>query len=282
MRLSSIVRWMAPAAALATSGCLATQNDLRVLQADLASYRSESARADSAQRLQLEQILASVRGVDDTLRVASARLGKLQSDASQSAYSTNEQLLQIQELTGQSQRRLQELRASLEQRAVPGAAPAAAPAGLSAPGTVGAPGTTAPPPVGTAPAATAPAAPGPNQLYQLSLDQLRRGSNAAARTGFLDLLRQYPASDVAGEAQFYVAESYAAENSRAAADSAYVLTYMKYPTTSRAATALYKHALALDGAGRAADARAALDEVVKRYPRSDEAELARERLRAER
>jgi TolA-binding protein len=59
-----------------------------------------------------------------------------------------------------------------------------------------------------------------------------------------------------------------------------VLVTTRYPQSSRAPTALYKHALILLQAGRTAEGRDALDQVVRKYPRSDEAELARERLRA--
>ena len=179
----------------------------------------------------------------------------------------NQQLLQIQELTGQSQRRLQELRSSLEARqqdAPAGAVPV--------------------PPAGTrrdsaaVPAPTA-GAPGPNQLFQSSLDQLRRGSPASARRGFEELLRLYPTSDVAADAQFYLAESWAAEGNTAAADTAYATVVTKHAQSPRAPTALYKRALLLQQRGNIALARTALNDLIRLYPRSDEAQLARDRLR---
>jgi TolA-binding protein len=42
---------------------------------------------------------------------------------------------------------------------------------------------------------------------------------------------------------------------------------------------LYKRALILKSAGQHAAARAALERIVREYPRSDEAALAREQLR---
>jgi tol-pal system protein YbgF len=172
------------------------------------------------------------------------------------------QILQIQELGGQSQRRLQELRASLEeQRQTAAAAP--------------------PPLVRDSAAAAAPTAPGPGpaQLFQTSLDQLRRGSATVARGGFEELLRNYPNSEDAPEAMIYIAETYAAERNQVAADSVYGLVVQRYPTSPKAATALYKRALSLRAAGRTTGARAAFDRIVKEYPRSDEAALAREQLR---
>ena len=268
-----------PALAVVASACFATRSDVQLLQSDIGTLRTEQARSDSARGAQLDRVIASLGVVGDSLRVTSGRLTQFQGDVRGELFSLGQQLIQIQELTGQSQRRLQELRAGLEERAqsatpAPSGAPGAAPAAGAA--TPAAPGAAA------AAAAPAPGAPGPNQLYQISLDQLRRGSAAAARSGFQDLLRQYPTSDLAPDAQFYIAESWAASGSAGTADSVYQVVVQRYPTSPRAPTALYKHALALLQGGHAAEGRAALQDVVTRYPRSDEAELARERLRTPR
>jgi tol-pal system protein YbgF len=192
----------------------------------------------------------------------------------------NQQLLQIQELTGQSQRRLQELRSSLEARqqdvapVTPSQTPATPPRDSAA---SAAPAGQNPSPA--APAGAPSGSPGPNQLFQSSLDQLRRGSPASARRGFEELLRLYPTSDVAGEAQFYIGEAFAAEGNTAAADTAYATVVTKFGQSARAPTALYKRALLLQQRGNIALARTALNDLVRRYPRSDEAQLARDRLR---
>lgn len=265
--ISRLVRWLArgaPAALMATAGCFATRSDVLVLQNDIAVVRAEQLKADSARTTQLAAAIVALTGVRDSLQAVSARVGKFQGDVQGQMYAVEQQLLQIQELTGQSQRRLQELRASVEQRGQELAAPREVPAAGSAA-------------AGAAAPATAP--PGPNQLYQLSLDQLRRGGTGAARAGFQELLRQYPAADVAPDALFYVAETYASEGNGVGADSAYAAVASAYPTSQRAPTALYKRAVALQAAGQTANARAIFEDVVKRYPRSDEAALARERLR---
>lgn len=255
------LRRLAPVAFLAAGACFATKSDFQILQNDLQVMRTESRMADSTRAAQLDTVIRSLGVAHDSLRVLSARLAKFQGDVRGDLYSLGQQLIQVQELTGQSQRRLQELRASLEERSQEMAAPAP------------------PTPGDTGHAAPAPAAPGPNQLFQLALDQLRRGSTGAARAGFQDLLSRYPTADVAPEAQFWVAESFAQEGNTAAADSVYQIVVARYPQSSRAATALYKHALVLIGAGKTQAARAALEQVVRQYPRSDEAVLARERLR---
>ena len=257
---------LAPLVALATSGCFATRTDMRVLQGDILAFRTEAARADSARARQIATIASTLVVVNDSLRETSTRLSRFQGDTKGELRMILQQLLQVQELTGQSQRRLQELRAEMEARAMQSVAPPVA----------ATPGDT------TAPVAGVPAAPGPNQLYQLAYDQLRRASYGTARAGFEELLRLYPTSELAADAQFYIAEAYAAEGAVAEGDSAYTQVVAKYPRTPKAATALYKLALSLARQGRKADARSAMDRVVREYPTSDDAELARDWLRSNR
>ena len=279
-------RWirvaLVPAALVAVGAC-ATRTDVRILQNDLANLKAERNAADSANRAQLERVIATLGAVSDSMVALTGRTSRFQATVQQDMYAMQQQLVTIQELTGQSQRRLQELRASMEQRAQQLATqgpsvPAASSTNPGAPA-----GTTPanPAPTGVAPATPSGAAgPGPNQLFQLALDQLRRGSTGSARSAFQDLLRQYPQSDVAGDAQFYIGESYAAEGKAAQADSVYALVVTSHAQSSRAATALYKRGVTAETAGRTAEARGFYEGVVRQYPRSDEAALARDRLAA--
>ena len=100
-----------------------------------------------------------------------------------------------------------------------------------------------------------------------------------ARNGFEQLLTQYPNSEDAPEAMIYIAATYASERNQVAADSVYGLVVQRYPSSPKAATALYKQALSMREAGRITQARAAFERIIKDYPRSDEAELARAQLR---
>lgn len=247
---------------MTSTGCFATRSDVRVLQTDLATMRSEFAHRDSLAAAQSTQnvrrlesaVSTQLAALSDSMRLASARVAKWEAGVNGDMRSMQEQLLQIQELVGQSQRRLQDLRADMEQRSEGQAAPATGTVDASRP---------------------ASGSPGPNQLYQLAADQLQRGSYGTARAGFEDLLRQYPTSDRAPDAMFNIAESFAAEGRVAEADSVYQSVVRKYPRAAKAPTALYKHGLLLKRAGRERDANAAFERVVREYPRSDEAVLAR-------
>ncbi|MFN8574616.1 MAG: tol-pal system protein YbgF [Gemmatimonadaceae bacterium] len=258
------------------TACFATRNDVRILQGDVLAMRGEIARADSARSRQLLAVAAQMSSaltvLADSTRATSLRLDRLRGDSKTDLFAIQQQLLQIQELTGQSQRRLQELRAQMEERqqqVVP-----VAPTSVDTTATkTGAP---------TPGAAAAPAAPGPNQLFQLAQDQMRRGSYGTARAGFQELVRLYPASDLAPDAMYWTAEAYAAEGNSSAADSTYSDVLTRYPRTSRAPTSLYKLALSLARQGKRAEARAAMDRVSREFPQSDEADLAREWLKTNR
>ena len=171
---------LAPVAlALATGACFATRSDVRILQDDITTFRATQQKADSARAAQLAQVVATLgagqrlAAVDERARGAMAgeRPGRLRN--------IQEQLVQIQELTGASQQRLIELRSQIEERN-----PAA-----------GA-GTVAPIPGDTTRSLRRrrrpPAGPGPATLYKLAFDQMSRGSHSTARSGFQDLLTQYP------------------------------------------------------------------------------------------
>lgn len=252
---------------LTAGACLATQQDLRVVQGDVISVRDEFRRLHAAERARdsvraaaldstLAQIAMVMRASSDTVRNVSATMVRFRGDVREDLQNVRAQLIAIQELTGQSQRRIQELRADLEADANEKATATAPGAGRDS----------------LRP--TSPAAPGPAQLYQMGQDQLRRGSGASARSAFSALLAQYPRSDLAADALYGMAEAFTAEGNAAAADSAYGQVVARYPNSDRAPTALYKRATALRVAGKGDSARELYRQIIQRYPRSEAAVLS--------
>jgi tol-pal system protein YbgF len=225
---------------------------VRVLQGDLNNVRAELARNDAAQAEQLRQLIATLQTLTDSLRATSGRLARFEGDTRNTLFSVRQDLVTIQELTGQTQQRLARMRAELEERNQ--AAAAGAPADSAS-------------------------GPGAGQLLQLGKSQLQRGSYGTARTAFQELLTRFPNSDLAPDAQLQIAESFASEGNTRAADSVYRIVDATYPQSQQAATALFKRGISLQRAGQTREARAAFEAVVQRFPRSDEAELARSRLR---
>ena len=237
--------------------------------------RAENQRADSARAAQLGEVIASQRRIADSLDGIGRRLGQVgaqiaafKGDVANDLISIQQQLVQVQALTGQSQQRLTEVQTQLEARseqlnaqppaATDTSAPAAAPSGAA-----------------TAPPAGSPSA---EQMYAASLQQLRRGSPGTARLGFREMLRLYPTHGRASDATYFLGETFAAE----APDSA-ALYYGKvvegFPQSARAASALYKLGLLAERRKDLEAARGYYQRVLHDYPRADEAALSRDRLK---
>ena len=251
-------------------GC-ATRGDVQRLENAVLLLRAESERRDSTHIAALDTLATMFRRTADSVAAIRAQVAQIKGDLSGELYSIQQQLVQVQELTGQSQQRLTELRTQLEAReeqiavTAPPVAPVIPPAGAATDTAAHA----APP----SSAATA------DQIYQASLAQLRKGSVNTARTGFRELLRLYPQSPRAADALYFVGESYAAERPDTAR-AYYQQVVDRFATSPRAATALYKMGLLAEQQRDVAAARRNYERVVQAYPNSDEAALARDRLRS--
>ena len=254
-----------PGLALVAAGC-AMRSDVVRLEQQLATQRQERAHADSVTQTNYSVLARMLQQVADSLSAQQQTLQRMQGDLRFGLDNLQQQVVALQELTGQSQQRLTELRGQLSDRmAAPPAAAAAQPA-APAPG-----GAAAPPP--------APAEPTADQLLDASLQQLRRGSPGTARSGFAEFLRRFPDSPRVADALFFTGEAWSAERRGDSAQVAYRAVAERFPNSPRAASALYKLGLAALAAGHNAEARTAFSQVVSRFPGSEEAALARERLR---
>ena len=265
-----IARLLPVAAFFATTGCFATRNDVRVVQTDVASLRMEIVRSDAQMRADLAQTAAFLRTASDSLAQVSARTVSIQGDVRGETRAIFQQLLQIQQMLGASSQALTRLRADMEARA--NASPIAPPV---PPG--GGAGTT---PKTGSDTGVVMATVGPAQLYDNARAQLTRGSASTARMLFQELLSKYPSSDLAPEAQYYIAASLEREKNVAGADAAYAAVVSKYPDHEKAPNALYKRASLLLQQNNGAGAKKLFQEVISRYPQSPEATLAADRIKA--
>jgi tol-pal system protein YbgF len=239
------------------AGC-ALKGDVRNVELQVQSLKSEMARAEAARAAERDSILTAVAAVQRFLSAQQAYLVQLRGEMKTDLLAVQQQLVSVQELTGQSQQRLTDLRRRLEDQArqpPPGVEPSGMPVGPSG----------------------NPAGPGPDQMYDASLQQFRRGSLATARLGFREFLRVFPTHERAPDAWFYVGETFAAENADSAA-AMYEALAKAYPNSTRAPAALYKLGLLAEQRGDRATARTYYSRVVVGYPRSDEANLARDKL----
>jgi tol-pal system protein YbgF len=122
-------------------------------------------------------------------------------------------------------------------------------------------------------------APAPDVLYNEALRDYSGGKNDLAVQGFNDYVKFYPNTDLAGNAYFYLAEIQfkAADYKKAVAN--YDLVLQNFPSGNKAAAAQLKKGYALLELGKQDEGIQELKHVIQRYPRSNEAIQARERLR---
>ena len=133
-----------------------------------------------------------------------------------------------------------------------------------------------PPPVSTPSASPPP--PSAETLYATALRDLTTGKYDLARQQFADYLKYYGDTALAGNAQFYIGETYYQEKDYRQAVSEYDRVLTSYPTSYKMAAAQLKKGLALlELNDREAGIRA-LRGVIRRYPKSEEAQRAREHL----
>jgi len=122
-------------------------------------------------------------------------------------------------------------------------------------------------------------APPPDVLYNNALRDYNAAKNDLAVQEFSDYVKFYPNTDLAGNSFFYLAElSYKQGNFKAAVGY-YDQVLQNFPTGNKAASSALKKGLALAELGQNDDAVAALRHVVQRYPHTNEALQAKEKLR---
>jgi tol-pal system protein YbgF len=122
-------------------------------------------------------------------------------------------------------------------------------------------------------------APPPDVLYNNALRDYNGGKPDLATQEFGDYVKFYPNTDLAGNAYFYLAElQFRAGNFQKAVEQ-YDLVLQNFPSGNKAAAAQLKKGFALLELGKGEEGTTELRHVIQRYPRTNEATQARERLR---
>jgi len=270
---------IAPVALLFAAGCLASKGDIEQLQTELRATRAQLAMGDSsilhadvARQSQIAQVSSKVDRAIDSLRVLGNRLAAFQATATGNFDEMNQQLVQMQALVGQNTRNLQETRSTLqalrEQGSSAVSAPPPAAAATTAPADTSRAGTTAP----------AAGVPGPATLYESASNSINQGAYSTGRRALEQLLASYPTYELAPRAMLRIGETYKAEGNQAASDSVYRLVVDRYPKNSEAGLALYRIGKGLWDNGKKSEARIYLNRVIRDFPNSDAARLAKDTL----
>ena len=143
-----------------------------------------------------------------------------------------------------------------------------------------APGTT---PGGSAPSPTTSTTPAnpriqPQQLWASAWGDYTGGNYSIAIEGFAAFLASFPKHTQAHEAQLYIAESLAWEKKDMEAVTAYERVIANYPGSPSVPTAYYKRGMAFERLGESARARESYEALIKQFPDSQQAVLAKQRL----
>jgi tol-pal system protein YbgF len=122
-------------------------------------------------------------------------------------------------------------------------------------------------------------APPPDVLYNNGLRDYNAAKNDLAKQEFSDYVKFYASTDLAGNAYFYLAELAFKQGSFQEAVTNYDQVLQNFPTGNKAPSSDLKKGLALIELGKKDDGIAELRHVIQRYPRSNEALQAKDRLR---
>jgi len=239
-------------------GC-AMKGDVRRLEAELRAQHAQTSATDSARAAAYAQLLdrglqshAETQRLLDSVTTEVRRLTFALGDLRGELTDVHRELVTVQELAGQSQTSLRELRAAIESMTRDGASrDSSRPQGEDT---------------------------GAEQLFVLGRQQLTRGSPVTARAAFQRLTSDYPGHGRVPDALYWIGESYLPGNP----DSALVYftrVVTEFSGSLQAGSALYKIGLEAERQGDADRAYRVFERLAVEYRASDEAALACDKLR---
>ena len=131
-----------------------------------------------------------------------------------------------------------------------------------------------------APAAgQAPAAAGEQASYDAAFNALKGADYPRAINGFKGFIANYPDSSLASNAQYWLGEAYYVTREYQSAIGAFQKVTTDWPDSRKAPDAMVKIGFTQSALGKNGDARVTLQGVVQRYPGTEAAQLATERLK---
>jgi tol-pal system protein YbgF len=116
------------------------------------------------------------------------------------------------------------------------------------------------------------------ELYKVSKKSFDEGDLDAAREGFQELIKRYPKSENADNAQFWIGEIYYREKWYEKAIVEYQKVIENYPKGNKVKSSLLKQGYAFNNIGDKTNARLILKELIRKYPKSNEAKIAKQKL----
>jgi tol-pal system protein YbgF len=114
--------------------------------------------------------------------------------------------------------------------------------------------------------------------YNAAFDKLKAGNYSEAILGFQSFMNHYPTSALLDNAQYWIGEAYYVTRDYEHAARAFRTVGERWPSSRKAPDALLKLGYTQSEQKHLTEARTTLGQVVERYPGTDAARLAQDRL----
>jgi tol-pal system protein YbgF len=118
----------------------------------------------------------------------------------------------------------------------------------------------------------------PAKIYEVAYNTFKEKKYKEAREKFEAFLKEFPQDKLAGNAQFWIGETYYAEEDYAGAIVEYDALLKNYPESEKSPAALLKQGYSFVEMGDKKAAKGILGQLREKYPKSKEAELAKKKI----
>ncbi len=257
--------------------------EVELLRQEVKDLRQTVERDNAVTKSLVEQALDAVNRMKTTVTEAEQSMRQSQTDTNTRVDSLATQVQSLRDAMDELSARLAMVSQQLAQTQgvletvdsrLAGSSGAPPVAGAPSPGPVSGGGN---PPL-TKPASPPP--PAPQSLYDNALRDLNTGKYDLARQQFQDYLQYYSRTALAGNAQFHIGETYYRQNEFKRAIAEYDKVPQNYPDSNKVAASLLKKGYAQLELNQREEGVRTLRSLVEKYPRSDESEWARRRLKS--
>lgn len=279
--LVGVLLWPSPAVAQKQRDILIqVQRDVTTLQQQLRDLQQSVDRNSAVLKTLIEQAVDAVNhmgtvidGLEQSVQQAQARTNTRVNSLVVQVQSLRDTVDEVGARLGRISQQLAETQGVM--RSVD-ARLATTPPPAPVEGSEGKSGAAAPPPTGTRAQSSVPSA---RSLYDTALRDFIAGNYDLSQQQFNDYLRYYGRTELAGNAQFYLGEVQYRQHNYQSAIQNYNRVLTQYSNSNKIPAALLKKGYALLELKQQAEGVRVLRRLLEKYPRSDQAPMARARLR---
>jgi tol-pal system protein YbgF len=268
------------AACASTSDVKTINSQVSDLQDQVAQVKKNASSKEEVQNVnsKVAQQTQTLLKSNADLSVKVAEIDDRMQNTQGSIEQTNYRIERLVQQMTQVQHDIEELRAGMRAAQTAAAPAAATGSGVSATSPVG----PTPVPIQGEVNVTAPALPGESPLtsYQAAYRDYQKGNFDLAIGGFRDFLARNPSSDLADNATYWIGESLYSQKKYREAIEQFDLVVSKYPRSDKVPASLLKKGYGYISIGEKSQGIVQLQYVVHEHPSSQEAALARQKLKS--